>query len=271
MSFKAGLLAFAIAVALAAALAGCMSMDSGDVGLHEPADSTDAYPPAAHAYGNVLINRMSSKGGVTPVVFSHWAHRVNYSCRVCHFELKFEFRANQTEITEADNRDGQFCGACHNGTVAFGHTKENCSRCHGYDDDENRRKFIEMVTKANSSMSRPMLPKSSQGNSIDWSRSLLSIKYSLDPKASSMPYDSVLELAAEAKGIPPAYFPHGEHVYLLDCANCHPDIFNIKKKTTKHFSMRYITQGLFCGVCHGKVAFPVDDCERCHPAMKGKG
>ena len=49
--------------------------------------------------------------------------------------------------------------------------------------------------------------------------------------------------------------------------NCHPDVFNIKKKTTEHFEMRFILEGRFCGACHLTVAFPLNDCMRCHPAM----
>ena len=64
------------------------------------------------------------------------------------------------------------------------------------------------------------------------------------------------------------YFSHKRHVKAdVDCANCHPDIFNIEKKTTKSFAMKYILDKKFCGVCHLKVAFPLDDCKGCHPAM----
>ena len=33
------------------------------------------------------------------------------------------------------------------------------------------------------------------------------------------------------------------------------------------FSMPLILKGEFCGVCHVTVAFPMNDCKRCHPAM----
>jgi c(7)-type cytochrome triheme protein len=67
--------------------------------------------------------------------------------------------------------------------------------------------------------------------------------------------------------VPPAYFPHQAHTHWLECANCHPDIFNIEKKTTESFVMKYILKKKFCGVCHLKVAFPLDDCKGCHSAM----
>jgi hypothetical protein len=32
--------------------------------------------------------------------------------------------------------------------------------------------------------------------------------------------------------------------------------------------MKMNLAGEFCGVCHMTVAFPMNDCKRCHPAMK---
>jgi c(7)-type cytochrome triheme protein len=81
-------------------------------------------------------------------------------------------------------------------------------------------------------------------------------------------YDKTLELEAEWERVPPAIFPHKKHTAWLDCNNCHPEIFNIQKKTTKHFEMKRNLAGEFCGACHMTVAFPMSDCRRCHPAMK---
>ena len=53
----------------------------------------------------------------------------------------------------------------------------------------------------------------------------------------------------------------------MDCAVCHPDIFNIKEKGTPYFSMETNIDGMFCGTCHMRVAFPMNDCRRCHPGM----
>jgi len=83
-------------------------------------------------------------------------------------------------------------------------------------------------------------------------------------------FDKALLLQSEMHNIPPAIFPHTPHMQWLDCNNCHPDIFNIKKKTTKHFAMARILEGEFCGVCHLNVAFPMDGCKQCHPGMKGE-
>jgi len=224
--------------------------------------------PKAHEYGNILINRTSAMNNIEPVQFSHWSHRMKYTCRVCHFELDFSFQANGTEITEEDNRNGLFCGACHNGKKIFGHTEENCKRCHAGMKGPDRKKFREMTAT---------LPKTTYGNQIDWSRALSSKKitplYSLYVEDEApLPFERTLTLESKwaPMTIPPAYFPHKSHTEWLDCANCHPDIFNIKKRTTKHFTMDYILEQKFCGVCHIKVAFPIDDCRGCHPDIKNQ-
>ncbi|RMF83155.1 MAG: hypothetical protein D6739_07600 [Nitrospirae bacterium] len=218
-------------------------------------------PPAL--YGNLLIDRISSASGVKPVAFSHWIHRARYTCRVCHVELGFAMEVNTTEITEARCRKGEYCGACHDGKEAFGHTKKECGHCHSGDIATEADRFPAFAAK---------MPKAPYGNQIDWVRALKEGR--IHPKRTlraepyrPIRYDSKLLLEAEWSMIPPAYFPHAEHNLWLDCANCHPAIFNVKKKTTKHFSMTYNLKGRFCGLCHLRVSFPLDDCQRCHPGM----
>lgn len=217
-------------------------------------------------YGNILINRTSGKNGVKPAAFSHWIHRQKHTCRVCHFELEFNLKVNTTEITEAANRAGKYCGAggCHDGKTVFGHeNKQDCEKCHNGIRGYGKEKFSELSA----------FPKARFGNGINWVRALKSgmikpLNYLAVKPPEEITYDKTLLLKAEWHGIPPAVFPHREHVQWLDCNNCHPDIFNIKKKTTKHFLMTRILEGEFCGVCHISVAFPMNDCKRCHPDMK---
>ncbi len=222
-------------------------------------------PPPAEEYGNILINRTSEKNGVKPVTFSHWLHRRKYTCRVCHFELDFFLKVNTTEITEEGNQAGRFCGSCHDGKELFGHTKQHCDKCHNGNRAAGKEKFSELAS----------LPEAPYGNGKDWSQAikkgLISPKNFLTMEPSGdIQFDKKLLLEAEWANIPPAIFRHKTHVEWLDCNNCHPDIFNIKKKTTKHFEMKYILEGQFCGVCHLNVAFPMQDCHRCHPAVKRK-
>jgi len=86
-------------------------------------------PAPAHAeYGDVVINNHSDAAGVRPVVFPHWFHRVRFRCKVCHSDLGFKFQAGGNDINMVKIIDGQFCGACHNGNVAW--SVENCDLCH---------------------------------------------------------------------------------------------------------------------------------------------
>jgi len=83
----------------------------------------------AHAeYGDVVINNYSDAASMRPVVFPHWFHRIRYRCKVCHADLGFKFKAGGNEINMLKVIDGQFCGACHNGEVAW--SIENCNMCH---------------------------------------------------------------------------------------------------------------------------------------------
>jgi c(7)-type cytochrome triheme protein len=222
-------------------------------------------PPAAppEVYGNILIDRTSTNNSIKPVVFSHWRHRIKYSCRICHTELEFNLKVNTTEITEADNGKGKYCGACHNGKLAFG-PKGNCAKCHTGNIRSGSEKFA-------SSLNVALLPQTLHGNHIDWSKAYrdrtLVPRRVFRSKPQFMGYDKTLLLEAEWGQIAPAIFPHDSHKIWFDCNSCHPEPFNIKKKTTKHFSMVYLLKGEFCGVCHLNVAFPMNDCKRCHPAM----
>ncbi len=84
--------------------------------------------PARAEYGDVVMNNYSDAAGMRPVVFPHWFHRIRYRCKVCHADLGFKFKAGGNEINMLKVIDGQFCGACHNGEVAW--SIENCNMCH---------------------------------------------------------------------------------------------------------------------------------------------
>ena len=85
--------------------------------------------PLAHAeYGDVVINNYSDDAGMRPVIFPHWFHRVRFRCKVCHVDLGFKFKAGGNDINMLKIIDGEYCGACHNGEVAW--SVENCNLCH---------------------------------------------------------------------------------------------------------------------------------------------
>jgi len=115
------------------------------------------------------------------------------------------------------------------------------------------------------------LPKSRSGNYINWSAAIedgsVVPRYSIDdPDANPIVLD--LNIVREVKGtMPDVVYPHKQHTQWLDCANCHPAIF-IPMKGANNISMASILMGEKCGVCHGKVAFPVSECRRCHSKSK---
>ncbi len=117
------------------------------------------------------------------------------------------------------------------------------------------------------------LPKSKSGNYVDWVKALdekkIDPRYDKqDPEAKPIVMD--LNIVHEVKGsMPNVVYPHKQHTEWLDCSNCHPAIF-VPQKGANTITMASILLGQQCGVCHGKVAFPVSECRRCHSQKKKK-
>jgi len=84
--------------------------------------------PADAEYGDVVMNEFSDDAGMRPVVFPHWFHRIRFRCKVCHGDLGFQFKAGGNGINMLKIIDGEYCGACHDGNVAW--SIENCDLCH---------------------------------------------------------------------------------------------------------------------------------------------
>lgn len=61
------------------------------------------------------------------------------------------------------------------------------------------------------------------------------------------------------------FFPHSSHTDWLSCGNCHPGVF--RGPGSSRTSMKEIGEGKTCGACHGKMAFGVPVCERCHQSV----
>jgi len=100
---------------------------------------------------------------------------------------------------------------------------------------------------------------------IDYERILKRITFSKkSPLGKTKPKGIDFVLKPKVGLMADAYFPHNIHTYWLDCKNCHPSIFPINDMQLSRISMTEIFKGKFCGRCHGKVAFPVTDCSRCH-------
>jgi len=224
--------------------------------------------PSPERYGSVLMEVPAEKK-ISSVVFAHWLHRTKYTCRVCHYELGFSMKVNDTPIVcNKGKMNGEYCASCHNGKTSFGPQDDlgadNCERCHNTNASLRWEDFQNLQTR---------LPKTKFGNQIDWTKALdekmIEPKDSLSGKTQKLAnINKNLTLSAEMVGISPSIFPHQTHEKWLDCSNCHPELFNIKKKTTESLRMANMIQGRSCGICHLRVAFPLDDCKRCHPGMR---
>lgn len=110
-----------------------------------------------------------------------------------------------------------------------------------------------------------------QGGTVDWVKAFkdnhIKPRESLDPdKPLIPPFNFDIEIPAVG-AMPNVVFPHFPHTYWLDCGNCHPNIF-VMKKGANPISMVKIVNGEFCGRCHGRVAFPISNCARCHVKPK---
>jgi c(7)-type cytochrome triheme protein len=115
------------------------------------------------------------------------------------------------------------------------------------------------------------LPRNNAGNRVNWVGALVEKRIEPrvskdDPKAEPVLMD--LDIVREVKGsMPDVVYPHQAHTEWLDCSNCHPAIF-LPEKGANRMSMAAIMLGEQCGVCHGKVAFPVSECRLCHSRPK---
>ena len=115
------------------------------------------------------------------------------------------------------------------------------------------------------------LPKSKSGNYVQWNEAIEAnaiVPRNNLGEQTMPPIVLDLNIVREVKGsMPDVVYPHKQHTQWLDCANCHPAIF-IPQKGANQISMASILLGEKCGVCHGKVAFPVSECRRCHSRPK---
>jgi c(7)-type cytochrome triheme protein len=115
------------------------------------------------------------------------------------------------------------------------------------------------------------LPKAKTGNKVDWVKAIdsgqINPRHDLnDPNVKPMVMD--LNIIMQVKGsMPDVVFPHRQHTQWLDCSNCHPAIF-IPQSGANKMSMADNLLGQKCGVCHGKVAFPLSSCTKCHSNKK---
>lgn len=75
-------------------------------------------------------------------------------------------------------------------------------------------------------------------------------------------YDLIFKAESEEDD---ALFPHTLHSEWLACSSCHPALFTGFDYIRGDLNMDAIDEGQYCGACHNTVAFPADNCNRCHP------
>lgn len=227
--------------------------------------------PLPYEYGRVVLNNFSEAAGQAPVVFDHWLHRAKFTCRLCHVDIGFAMQAGLTRISAADNLRGYYCGSCHNGRAAFqacatdrsGRDVESCARCHSSGKKAAKKYDFKEFTRE--------LPRGRFGNNIDWEKAEAEgkIKLSNFLEGVSIPRKPLgikkdFGLDPKVLGMPGIIFSHKKHTAWSGCELCHPEIFLGIKKGTTQYSMVDIYNGKYCGACHGAVAFPLLDCQRCH-------
>jgi c(7)-type cytochrome triheme protein len=110
------------------------------------------------------------------------------------------------------------------------------------------------------------LPADAAGNKVDWVKALR--EGYVEPRTNVHPETKVnlreTELIMKNTGSSNyVRFPHLAHTEWLDCSNCHDHLFAREVGKTP-MTMLMILSGEYCGRCHGAVAVPLTECNRCH-------
>jgi c(7)-type cytochrome triheme protein len=241
------------------------SIASAQIYLPKPA-------PQPEEYGRVIINSVSG-AGPGAVVFDHWLHRSKFTCRVCHVDVGFAMTANATGINASTNRQGFHCGACHDGKKQFdGKTLfaacaetgsgGQCDYCHSVGKKVAKqyeyKKFAARLPKGVYGVNWEAAEKSGAIKLVDFVQGI-SVKKSQMQSRKDFFVDSPIPW------VEPIQFSHEKHSIWNGCELCHPEIFPTAQKGTIRFSMFSNIEGQYCGACHGKVAFPLNNCQGCHP------
>jgi c(7)-type cytochrome triheme protein len=113
------------------------------------------------------------------------------------------------------------------------------------------------------------------GNQVRWVQAL--DRGLIQPRTNILPETKVNLRTTEVLLVNTAHlgmvkFPHRQHTAWLDCSNCHgaapANLFEQKAGATR-IGMLRVLSGEKCGLCHGAVAFPLTECNRCHSVERG--
>ena len=237
--------------------------------------------------GNFVMKRHEKElreAGLAPVLYPHWRHRILFECKVCHNSI-FLMQRWINNISQKNIVAGKQCGVCHNGEMAFG-VQDNCDRCHVAGKPEAERLHnpdlidharIKQIAEKIGAQWRPenlqngRLPVDRFGL-IDWLKmkrdNVFTPVVSLDPNFKERTRDNKILFVSKSDFVDNVLFNHKVHSDWIDCSTCHPAFF-ADKLGGNDIRMREMSQGRFCGHCHGRVSFKFADCKRCHSQPKG--
>ncbi len=237
-----------------------------------------ATPVAPAEQGRVILENFTPKAKMPPVQFDHWRHRARFTCRLCHVDIGFAMAAGETRVSAITNQGGFHCGACHDGKTTYrGETvfascsgdrakpavEARCRRCHDRGDAAQRRKDFEAFAEG--------LPRRGPGGHVDWEEAEAQGKIrpmdfleGQSIRRAPLRMDRDVAISSKVAWMSEVLFSHRKHAAWSGCEACHPEIFPSTRRGEVKYSMFQISSGEYCGVCHGRVAFPIGDCERCH-------
>ena len=233
------------------------------------------YVPPAEYYGRVVLNNFSKRSGTLPVSFDHWSHRAQFTCRLCHIDIGFAMKAEETGISASDNMSGYYCGSCHDGrreiegkkifaACADSYSEEEgrrCVRCHSGEEAEERKQSYKVFAGKMPQMSGGLIDweKAEEEGKIKLTDFLEGVSYKREPL--KVQDDFAIKVTSWASDV---IFSHKKHTVWNGCELCHPLVFPSSKKGTIKYSMFQIMEGEYCGACHLSVAFSVWLCAKCH-------
>lgn len=239
--------------------------------------TTGAPIPSSRDYGQVVLDIFARKAGIAPVVFDHWLHRAQFTCRLCHVDIGFAMQAGASGINAERNAMGYDCGTCHDGkrmyegrqifaactTEEAPEAVERCKRCHSWGQNVEPVNDFDTVTAG--------LPRQSPGNVIDWEAAEekgliqpLDFLEGVSIERQALQPQEDFTITAKAAWVSDVIFSHKKHAVWNGCELCHPEIFASTKRGTAKYTMFQLIEGEYCGVCHTKVAFSVYLCKKCH-------
>lgn len=114
-------------------------------------------------------------------------------------------------------------------------------------------------------------PPDAVGNQVRWVKALE--QGLIAPRTNILPGTAIRVLDQDVimprtGEMPMVKFPHRQHTEWLDCSNCHEHLFKSKAGATTGLNMFEVLNGEYCGRCHGAVAFPLTECNRCHSVVR---